>query len=101
MPDSNNSVDEKAAYFASFSPDDLLRAIRSDCRQPLINARGYCQILMTAGDDYLTPDKRKELAEHILHVLDGIEQVLDISAKALHMQEANKKAKGNFNEQDD
>jgi len=48
MNDSDNTIDEQASYFSSQPADELLRFARSECRQPLIDAKEFCQIIMNS-----------------------------------------------------
>ena len=54
MGNSENSVNEKAQYFSSWSAEDILRAVINEFHQPVINIRGFCQILLNSEGSALS-----------------------------------------------
>ena len=93
MDNSEKSVNEEAQYFSSWTAEDILRAVINELHQPVIVIRGFCQILLNSEDSALSMEKRKELLGYILKRIDGIDETLKISVKALNLQEANSKKK--------
>jgi K+-sensing histidine kinase KdpD len=88
MSNHDPALVEKATQYASWSPTDLLRAVRSDIRSPITLAKACCELLLSVERNEITVEQQQEFLRCIISQLDRIDQGVEIAIIALAQREA-------------